>query len=312
MNEFTMLRTLREEVPAPTSDQLAPAFGRLEAAMDQKAVRRHAPRARWVLAVAGGAVVLALVAGNVAVSAQSAAAASLLRATAGSVRFVDPVPGPGQFLLSHTHANWMVSSQDSNGNVTTGHNEQIIDVYVPGDPSAEWVLYRDWGSLRGVNGTGSKETMMAKAGEFYGDPWLTQDMDAIPKGGAAALAHFDAEYSGGSASRDEDNFVRIVDLLRSGLVPAELRATLFEALALVPGVTSTADVENLDGKTGVAIGRTELLRAGMRQEIIIDPDTGLVIGERAVSTFAVFGFGFNEVVSLTAVDTSVTDTAPAP
>jgi hypothetical protein len=309
MNEFSTLRTLREEVPTPTADQLAPAFARLEIAMNQHGIRVHVPRSRWVLATAAGAVLLSAVAGNVTLTARSAAAASVLRAAADGVQVADAALAPGQYLLSHTHANWMVSGTDLNGNEISGHNEQIIDVYVPSDPSAEWVLYRDWGNLA-ANGGDNTEMMTAQGGEFYGDPWLPQDLDAIPTTGAAALVYFDAQYSGGSASRDEDNFVRIVGLLRTGLVPAEVRAALFDALALIPGVTSTANVENFDGTPGVAIGRTELLRAGMRQEIIIDPDSGLVIGERTVSTFALFGFGLNEVVSLTAIDTSVTDTAP--
>jgi hypothetical protein len=309
MNEFSTLRTLREEVPTPTTEELEPAFARLETAMNRHGRRAHVPRSRWVLATAAGAVLLSAVAGNVTLTARSAAAASVLHAAADGVQLADPALAPGQYLLSHTHANWIVSGTDSNGNEISRHNKQIIDVYVPADPSAEWVLYRDWGNLPANSGDNT-ETMTAPDGAFYGDPWLPQNVDAIPTGGAAALAYFDAQYSGGSASRDEDNFVRIVGLLRTGLVPAAVRATLFDALALIPGVTSTVNVKNLDGTPGVAIGRTELLRAGIRQEIIIDPDSGLIIGERTVSTFALFGFGLNEVVSLTAIDTSVVDVAP--
>lgn len=59
-----------------------------------------------------------------------------------------------------------------------------------------------------------------------------------------------------------------------------------------------------------AIGPTEMLRGGQRAEIIVDPATGLVIGERQLSTMAVFGFGVDEVLSLTAIETSVAPTAP--
>lgn len=53
-----------------------------------------------------------------------------------------------------------------------------------------------------------------------------------------------------------------------------------------------------------------MLRGGQRAEIIVDPATGLVIGERQLSTMAVFGFGVDEVLSLTAIETSVAPTAP--
>jgi len=99
--------------------------------------------------------------------------------------------------------------------------------------------------------------MLAQNGEFYGEPWVREDLEALPTDAEALLEYFDSQYVGGSASRDEDNFLRMTDVLRSGLVRAELRAGFYGALALIPGVTSTADVANLDGITGIAIGRTE-------------------------------------------------------
>lgn len=317
MDELTLLRNARSDIEAPTQRALGAGRAALleRAAAEgspERAVtpRRWAPRARWAFAATGGSLVLAVVVGNVAVNAQAAQAASFLRAAAvETIRFADPVPGSGQYLAVRTHANWPVWTSPDEYTM----NEQTIDVYVPADPGAEWVLHRDWGDMEGVTGQGSVETIRAVNGEFYGSgsTWLAQDLADIPTGsGAEVLAYFDEQYVGGSASREEDNFVRIVDVLRSGLVPAKTRASMFEALALIPGVTSTDGVANLDGKEGVAIGRTEMLRGGLRQEIIIDPATGLVIGERQITTFAVFGFGFNDVVSLTAIETTITETAP--
>jgi hypothetical protein len=307
MDELTLLRTLRNEVTEPSDERLAPARARLEAMMRGEGRRAKPARTPWILAAAAGAAVLTLVGGNLHMTAQSAEAAAVLRAAADSITFTDPTPGPGQYLLSRTRANWAVMGMDENGVESARMNLQTLDVYVPFDPADEWVLDRDWGDV----GPGGIEVTRAHDGHFYGGPWLTEDLDKLPRGdGQELLAHFDSQYGGGSASRDEDNFVRIVDLLRSGLVPADLRAGLYEALALIPGVNSTDGVANLDGKVGVAIGRTEWLRGGSRQEIIIDPTTGLVIGERHVFTIAAFGFGVNNVTTLTAVETSVVDTAP--
>lgn len=306
MNELTMLRTLREDVSEPTSDQLAPAFTKLTHAI-QAPKRRRGPRARWILAGAAGAAVLTLVGGNAAMAAESAEAASALRALANeTINFTDPASG--QYLLSRTHADWLIESTQAGGTTDRQMNEQIIEVYMPTDPDAPWVMYRDWRA----NVPGDEETLRAADGNFYGDyPSPVADLSDIPtNSGAEALAYFDAQYTGGNKSRDEDNFDRITDVLATGLVPADLRAALFEALALIPGVSSTADVENYDGKLGIAIGRTEFLRGGQRQEIIVDPATGLVIGERDLYTVAVFGFGVNEVVGHTAIETTVAETAP--
>jgi hypothetical protein len=273
-----------------------------------------APRpriARRVLLGAAAAVVGTLAVGQVSVTAQSAHAAGVLRAAAEqTMTFVDPVAKPGEYLLVHTHANWSVTGVDASGNISTRMNAQTIDVYVPGNRDEEWVLDRDWGDA----GPAPMDdgVIRAKDGHFYGGPWSPLDaeqLDAMPRDGQALYDHFNAQYQGGSASRDEDNFVRITDLLRLGLVPADLRAGLYEALALIPGVTASEQA-NFDGKVGVAIGRTEPLRAGQRAEMIIDPDTGLVIGERTIMTVAAFGFGSNDVVGHTAIDYRIVDEAP--
>lgn len=224
--------------------------------------------------------------------------------------FSDTVPGPGEYLLIHTHANWLGGSSDAAGNDVFAMNVQTIDVYVPGDPSRDWVLDRDWGAAAPTSGL--KESIHAANGEFYGGPWGLIDQQQIrdlPREGQALIDHFNAQYQGGSASRDEDNFVRITDLLRTGLVPADLRAGLYKALAFIPGVTASEQA-NFDGEPGIAIGRSEPLRAGQRAEMIIDPSNGLVIGERSVMTYAAFGLGANEIRGHIAIDYRIVSSAP--
>ncbi|MDQ0865284.1 hypothetical protein [Arthrobacter globiformis] len=266
---------------------------------------------RRVLLTAAAAAVGALVVGQISITAQSAHAAGVLRAVAEqSMTFVDPVPKPGEYLLVHTHANWGVTGVDESGNMTHRMNVQTVDVYVPGTPDEDWVLRRDWGDAGPVP-TGI-EVIRAKDGYFYGGPWnlmTEKELDALPRDGQALYDHFNSQYQGGSASRDENNFVRITDILRMGLIPADLRAGLYKALALIPGVTASEQA-NFDGKVGIAIGRTEPLRAGQRAEMIIDPSTGLVIGERTIMTYAAFGFGSNEVVGHTAIDYRIVDSTP--
>lgn len=275
---------------------------------------RRVARARRVLVAVMVLLFAVLVAGQVNMTAQSAHAAGLLRSAAGqSSAFVNPVPGPGQFLLVHTDANWLGGEATENGGIKTFMTEQRIDVYVPHDPDDDWVLDRESGPIGSIPGW--SETLSAQDGKFYDDtpwtvPWTAADLQAFPRDGQALLDHFDAQYVGGSVSRNEDNFVRITGLLKTGLVPADLRAGLYEALALIPGVTASEQA-NLHGQVGIAIGRTEPVRLGQRQEIIIDPDTGLVIGERTVNGWAAFGFGPpGEVTGHTAIDYQIVDSAP--
>lgn len=315
MDELTLLRSTRDDTRRPSAGALA--AGRT-ALLDRAASRstvtstplrrpRVLPGLSWAAASVATAITGVLVVGNVALSAESAYASELLRsAAAETIDYADLVPGSKQYLRSHTHARWPVC--DESGCVP---NDQILDVYMPADPQADWVLYRDWGGMDGVTGA-SVETIRATHGRFYDaeHSWVNVDFADIPLDGAEAYAWIDGQYTGGSASRDEDNFERITDILRSGLVPARQRAALLDALSRIPGVSATDGVANLDGVPGVAIGRNEPLRAGERQEIIIDPETGLVIGERTMSGAALFGWGPDEEMSLTAIETTIVDVAP--
>lgn len=101
----------------------------------------------------------------------------------------------------------------------------------------------------------------------------------------------------------------MLSLLRTGLTPADLRAGLYEALALIPRVNA-GEQTNFDGKTGIAIGRWEPLRAGQSAEIIVDLANGLVIGERPVMTYAAFGLGANDLIGHTAIDYRVVSSVP--
>ncbi len=77
----------------------------------------------------------------------------------------------------------------------------------------------------------------------------------------------------------------------------------------VPGVTITEGQANLNGQTGVAIGHTDNSGFGSK-EIIIDPRTGQLIGEREVLSQACQVIPAGTAVAWTAIETSVSDTAP--
>jgi hypothetical protein len=57
------------------------------------------------------------------------------------------------------------------------------------------------------------------------------------------------------------------------------RAALFRAATKIPGVDVVEGRADLDGRKGVAVGRYEP-ENGTRQEVIFDPDSSEVIGER--------------------------------
>lgn len=109
-------------------------------------------------------------------------------------------------------------------------------------------------------------------------------------------------------SRDGEALVTIADALRSGIVPADLRAALFRTAQLIPGVRVVDTATNLDGRSGVAVGRDE--GHSFRQDIIFDPRTGQVIGERQVSLQAAGDQPAGTVYDFSAVRTDVATTTP--
>ncbi|MCE6995901.1 CU044_5270 family protein [Saccharothrix sp. S26] len=71
-----------------------------------------------------------------------------------------------------------------------------------------------------------------------------------------------------------------LQLLSTGLVPADLRASLYRALALLDGVTVADGAADLDGRVGVAVTVEDVHE---RRELVVDPATGDFIGERTVT-----------------------------
>ncbi|MCZ9880658.1 hypothetical protein [Arthrobacter sp. B2a2-09] len=128
--------------------------------------------------------------------------------------------------------------------------------------------------LRGPNG--------ASAGRASSFP-SPASLDSLPRNPKTLLEDTYKKTARQGQSVEGQALVFIADLLRTGVVPGELRAALYKAAALIPGVTVTDEQAALDGYKGIAIGRVENA-SHIPQDIIIDPKTGMPIGERQVLT----------------------------
>jgi hypothetical protein len=106
--------------------------------------------------------------------------------------------------------------------------------------------------------------------------WLTPTPDwlaSLPKGAVALADKLKAE-----TPNDVSPLYLAVQALKTGVVPADIRPILYRALTYLPGdAFGTKDVANLDGKLGFAIG---VVKQGVVDEILIDPDDGTYLGER--------------------------------
>lgn len=336
-DELTLLRKVRDDVAEPSTTAVnAGRAALLDAAAptSAKPATRHRglKRAGWTtlgVVVAGGVVATLVLTNVVGLAgwrggADAAAADSLGRAAAAAITTSDPVVGPGQYLKVSTKA---VYSVDGDLGVTL--QSQDGEMYIPADRDDDWVWVRQPSAIVRAFGAES-EQQVAQAGEAGRDPKATQAevvraakgafyngqplnfrQDSLPRDPQQLLNYIYRTTTGQGPSPDGEALVFIADTLRTGVAPADLRAALYRAVAGIPGVTISDRAATLDGRTGVAFGRDEV--NGLRQEIIIDPNTGLLIGEReVVLRSGVYpGVPVGTVSGWTSVTTTVVDAAPA-
>ncbi len=90
------------------------------------------------------------------------------------------------------------------------------------------------------------------------------------------------QIDGGPATPGED-FVHIGDFLRETDAPPAVRATLYRAAALIPGIQLLGTVRDHDGRSGLGIAypsQGPYASSGSSSELIFDPQTGELLGEQ--------------------------------
>jgi RNA polymerase sigma-70 factor (ECF subfamily) len=320
----------------PTERQIATVRSNImrQITTTQAAVLEHpaahpARRRVGYLSIGVATVAAALVVGGIVVpqTGQRAQAATVLNSAADlTIKTSDPVVQPGQYLKIDTNAVYATVGQASDGTKVTWLRPSNSVIYKPGTASSDWVLQRHTGAPTTFYGPGAKAaaltewatdqndpltngTFRAKDGAFYGHSSPVPSTAGLPRDPHKLYDYLSSISKGGSNSADEATWVAITDLLRTGTVPADLRSSLYRAAALVPGIKVIPGDVTLDGRTGVALGRVESSRAE-RQDIIIDPATGDLIGERTVQLTSKFNAPAGTAVESTAVTTRVVDAAP--
>ncbi|MET3919104.1 CU044_5270 family protein [Arthrobacter sp. UYEF20] len=296
---------------------------------------------RTLLLSAAAAAVLAgvLVASDVLVpgphtGATAQAAEVLSNAAAATIKTSDPVVTPGQYLKIDTKAVYSTGTVTPDGTQLSWLVRTGGQVYVPADRNGEWIWNREdrvpdtfFSEAAKVEATTRPKSLTnanvslagiqrAPRGAFYGNEQtiinempLDEGVRNLPRDPKALLDVIYERTKGHGSSPEEEALITIADTLRIGVIPADLRAALYKSAALIPGITVGDRQATLDGKTGVAIGMEDP-DGGGRVDIIIDPTTGLLIGERNVSLKATADFPAGTATSWTSVQTSVVDSAP--
>ena len=317
---------------APDPIQSAALRGILIDAVEQATSRPSRARQRKMRTSFLGALVAAPVAAAIAITAvaigpgaASATAAEALRSAADvTITTSDPLVGPGQYLKVTTEAAYLAYESDADGQLSAYLSPSTTEVFIPSQPAQDWV----------------QTVTAAPATEFYGDAsraaaqrdWAETVRGGVVRVSRAANGDFaDAEELGGEIAdvplpsdpeqalgflherpygdgTDSGALAYAAQLLRDGTMPAKQRSVLYQALALLPGIRISDENAVLDGRTGIAFS---LDADASAREIIVDPTTGLFIGERVLTTTATGAIPAGIDQEYTAVSTTVVDDAPS-
>lgn len=331
---------LRAAIDSETPGSVA-VLDRPEVVAQQPDPATRSRRYRWL----GAAAAAAVLAAGVAVVAQTARtdipqtnAARLLRAAASNI---DPgsEPGPGEYRYIRTHAQRAQYLGTADGRTLVPLGETITELWVPTDPTDEWMMrQRLVGEPRWISGSAKEAEeagidvdelwpegkWSAPCGRFdealdhpVGPDGLgcgkgswelpTQRwIDGLPRDPEKLLERLRADGGGDVKSQDPSALaVEAGPALESGMLPADVRKALFEAIALMPDIEIVERDVDLGGRTGTALG----MQADYNQyDIIVDRDSGDYLGERSVRVTE--GSGSTKpgtVTSYSAVSTAVVD-----
>ncbi len=249
-----------------------------------------------------------------------------------AVRTADRPLGPDQYRYVATHGWWLGSFGTSAG-MLLHLTEQWVRQWIPARPERDWLLDREvTGRVRWLTGSpreaaaegfdlaGAVPTGRYRAahGDFYAvlddlaprcrpGTWhapTPEFLARLPRDPGALLARLCADGPEGRTASQP--FARAVGALRSGLVPADLRAALYAALVTLPAVTVDENATDLDGNARMALVHDD---GPTRTELLVDPADGGFAGEcdtlRGPSRL---GLAAGTVVLCTSVVNAVVDT----
>jgi len=250
---------------------------------------RRAPRSRerWRLVVgaamaAGAAVVVLTVdfgSSDPALNTPPASAASvelLEKAALAAATTPQTKVRTGQYSYVKTVGHTSALSETKAGEMQLLRESGAMEQWTSVDGS-ERTLQRKDGSDSLLPETPGRGSLNAPTYDFLAA--LPTDPDALLEQIRDDARKNHGAGSGSTTGPDQEAFVTIGDLLRSGVTPPDTAASLYRAAALIPGVDVVPDVVDAAGRKGIAVARTH---EGERTEWIFDKSTARLLGERTV------------------------------
>ncbi|MFF5211861.1 CU044_5270 family protein [Streptosporangium sp. NPDC000396] len=154
-----------------------------------------------------------------------------------------------EYLEPHAYPGWPIPQEAYNEQGT-----EWLRLPVCGKPPAH--LRTDYASLKRLPGDaeGMRAHLYAGSDDDNGDKSEEKD-------------------------KDRTAWTAAGDMLRETYIPPAQRAALFKAVGAIPGVSVVEDAEDAAGRRGIGVGRVSM---GVREDLIFDPETYELLGERGV------------------------------
>ena len=113
-----------------------------------------------------------------------------------------------------------------------------------------------------------------------------------------AMRRYLYHHLAGQNPPDQQAFITAGDLIRDNYVRPAALAAIFRAVAHIPGVSVVHGAVSANGRRGIAVQR---IYHGMSDQLIFDPATFAVIGEREVVVGPGTGIKFGTILDLTTI-----------
>jgi hypothetical protein len=285
MNELSDLRALHTDAPFPDAVRLAPARARLTRTIHQETAPVRPYRRAFLLLAAAvaalamtGAVVVSLPDAGGARPLSAGASAQALELAAATVeKRTVTEPGPKQWVYQKS------TSFDEHGEPQS---------------SEEWTRWDGTGYARlpGLSRENPDE-METWYGPSQEEQWEKEGYDdrsqrqfwrflvTLPSDPDRMLRRIREEHALGDIegeTRAERDWREINVLYRSVLIPTNVQAGLFRALARIPGAHVERDIKDPMGRTALSVSVTyehpSASGAQGRQELYFDPTTYAYLG----------------------------------
>jgi hypothetical protein len=253
-----------------------------------------------VLAVASAVVLLSVFGGSGSPGAPSSAAAAVFYRLAGQIAAQPLTPQRGQYLYLDFTSEWGAFA--SNCETRSVEHDQIwvgtdgsgLDrsTAEPGQftSAADRTTCLSMAASSEAAKEGLQATLAARTSDDWNAPQClelgpTSNWSSLSSDPQVLLRQILNLYHGDHAT-PANQFSYIAEILGQTDAPPDLRANIYRAAALIPGVQSLGTVLDHDGRPGVGLAITTGEGApDATDELIFDPQTGELLGETATGPY---------------------------